>query len=188
MKQALLLHGTDGNAQSNWFPWLANELTTAGWRVWVPNLPQAHEPNIARYNKYIFANIPWEFNDQTVIIGHSSGAVETLGLLQELPNDTVIKQAILVGSFKDDLGWPNLGGLFEKPFDFEAIQRHAQSFLFIHSDDDPYCPLDHAKYLSEKLHGKLMVIPGQKHFSVETDEKYIKFPLLAEILLDKISE
>lgn len=188
MKQAFLLHGTDDNAHSNWLPWLANELTNAGWRVWVPDLPQSHEPNIARYNEYIFTHAPWEFDDQTVIIGHSSGAVEVLGLLQQLPENVVIKQAILVGSFKDDLGWPNLGGLFEKPFDFDVIRHHAQSFLFIHSDNDPYCPLDHAKYLSEKLHGKLMVIPGQKHFSIGTDEKYIKFPLLAEILLPEIAE
>jgi predicted alpha/beta hydrolase family esterase len=184
MKQALLLHGTDDNAQSNWLPWLQHELEIAGWRVWTPNLPRSHEPNTTRYNDFIFANSEWSFTDQTIIVGHSSGAMATLGILQQLPKEIVIDQAILIGSFKNDLGWPNLSGLFEEPFDFEVIKQHARKFLFIHSDDDPYCPLEHAQYLAGKLNGELMIIPGQKHFSAATDQKYTQFPLLKQIILE----
>ena len=60
----------------------------------------------------------------------------------------------------------------------------AKSFLFIHSDNDPYCPLEHAEYLSNELNGELKVMPGQKHFSEETDHKYSTFPLLKDILLN----
>ncbi len=90
----------------------------------------------------------------------------------------------MIGSFKDDLGWPNLSGLFVKPFDFSKIKQRSKSFVFIHSDNDPYCPLDHAEYLSNELGGELKVIPGQKHFSEETDPKYSTFPLLKDILLN----
>ncbi len=185
MKKALLLHGTDGDSSSSWLPWLKTQLETAGWKVWVPDLPNAHEPNIARYNKHIFANKDWVFDDQTVIVGHSSGSLAALGILQALPKNIVVNQAILISSFKNDLGWPNLSGLFETPLDFEAIKKHAKNFLFIHSDDDPYCPLEHAQYLSKKLNGELRVIPGQKHFSAGTDPKYTKFPLLKELLVQK---
>ncbi|PIS16086.1 hypothetical protein COT62_00225, partial [Candidatus Roizmanbacteria bacterium CG09_land_8_20_14_0_10_41_9] len=55
----------------------------------------------------------------------------------------------------------------------------AKHFIFIHSDNDPYCPLEHAQFLSKKLHGKLIVKKGQKHFSVSTfGKKYSKFPFL----------
>jgi len=185
MKKALLLHGTDGSSQSNWLPWLKVELEAQGWTVWVPDLPQSDRPNIQRYNDFIFAHMPWEFDSDTYIVGHSSGAVEALGLLQAFTDDTVIAESILIGSFMDDLGWDSLSGLFEKPFEYDVIRARCRTFTFIHSDDDPYCPLPHAEYLSEKLNGELKVISGQKHFSTGTDPKYTTFPLLRDLLLSR---
>jgi predicted alpha/beta hydrolase family esterase len=182
MKKALLLHGTNGDSGVNWFPWLKHELEALGWQVWTPDLPQAEQPNIKRYNEFLFKNTDWIFDNETYIVGHSSGAVEALGLLQDLGPQHAVKQTILVGSFKDDLGWPSLGGLFETPLDFGTIKKRSEKFLLIHSDDDPYCPLDHAEYLAAQLAGTLKVLPGQKHFSTETDPKYTTFPMLLEIL------
>ncbi len=167
MKNALILHGTDSNAHANWFPWLRNELEKNGYQVWVPNLPNAEKPDIERYNKYLLENKDWEFNGESVIIGHSSGAVAILGLLEALPKDIKVNKCILVGSFKDDLGWDSLKELFTKPFNFEKIKSKAKQFIFIHSNNDPYCPLDHAKYLSQKLEGKLIILPGREHFGGE---------------------
>lgn len=185
--KALLLHGTNGSSQSNWLPWLKNELEQAGWQVWTPDLPRANEPHIGRYNQHIFANKDWAYDEDTVIVGHSSGALAALGILQALPEDTKIKEAVLIGSFKNDLGWKNLGGLFEAPYDYDTIRQRAGQFTLFHSNDDPYCPLDHAEYLAEKLGGELHVHPGQKHFSVETDPKYTEFPQLKAWLLSENS-
>lgn len=182
MKNALILHGTGGSPTGNWFLWLKTKLEENGWKVWVPNLPQADRPNISRYNKFIFSS-DWKFDDKSVLIGHSSGAVAILGLLQNLPDDIIIDIAILVGSFKDSLGDKNLEELFEEPFDFEKIKKHAKHFIFIHSDNDPYCPLEHAEYLSKCLNGKLIMKPGQKHFNVGTmGPAYKEFPLILELL------
>jgi len=179
MKNALVLYGTGGNAKKNWFPWLKEELEKEGWKVWVPDLPQADKPNIRHYNKFIFANKVWEFNKDSILVGHSSGAVAILGLLQESPEGIQVDTCYLIGVFKNDLGWDSLNGLFEKEFDFEKIKSKAKHFIFIHSDNDPYCPLEHAQFLSKKLHGKLIVKKGQKHFSVSTfGKKYSKFPFL----------
>ncbi|MCL5438657.1 MAG: alpha/beta hydrolase [Patescibacteria group bacterium] len=165
MKNALILHGTNSNSSANWFPWLKKELEKLRYKVWVPNLPFSEKPNIQRYNNFIFSNKDWEFDNDSVIIGHSSGAVEILGLLEALPNTTTVDKCILVGSFMNNLGWDSLKELFLKPFDFKQIKKHAKEFVFIHSDNDPYCPLEHAKYLSKQLGGKLIVKKGQGHFS-----------------------
>lgn len=170
MRNALILHGTDSDSSANWFPWLKNELGMMGYKVWVPNLPHAEQPNIERYNKFLLSNSDWVFDSDSVIIGHSSGAVEILGLLQVLSDDVVINKCILVGSFIDDLGWDSLKELFLNPFDFDKIKKHANEFIFIHSDNDPYCPLEHAEYLSQKVGGKLILIKGQGHFSGENVE------------------
>ena len=178
MKNALILHGTDGNSEKNWFPWLKAKLEERAYKVWVPDLPQADQPNINRYNDFILSS-DWN----TIVIGHSSGAVEILGLLGKLPENAVINTAVLVGSFKDNIGNKKLNGLFEEPFDFEKIKMHAKRFIFIHSDNDPYCPLEHAEYLSNKLNGELIIKPGQKHFSIGTGgPEYKEFPFLLEVL------
>lgn len=184
MKNALILHGTGNDSKGNWFPWLKNELESGGWKVWVPDLPNSNTPNIKEYNDFIFSNLDWQFNKESIIIGHSSGAVAVLGLLQDLPDNIVIDNCILVSSFKDSLGAKELEGLFEEPFDFENIKKHAKKFIFIHSENDPYCPLEHAKYLSKQLSGELIVMKGQKHFNLEASPEYKKFPELLEIVED----
>jgi len=95
------------------------------WKVWLPDLPKADEPNVERYNKFLFKNDDWQFNSDSILIGHSSGAVAIFGLLQVLPDEVQVDTCYLVGAFKDDLGWDPLKSL-----------------------NDPYCPLDHAKYLA----------------------------------------
>lgn len=90
-----------------------------------------------------------------------------------------------MGAFKDDLGWEALTELFLKPFDFQKIKTKAKKFIFIHSDDDPYCPLDHAEYLSKQVKGELIVLPGQKHFSISTvGKKYKEFPFLLNLIIN----
>lgn len=186
MKNALILHGTGGNPKENWFDWLRVELEKEGWRVWVPHLPDSDAPNIKRYNRFLLEEQRWDFNEESIIIGHSSGAVAILGLLEELPENVIVDRCYLVGAFKDDLGRTDLTGLFEEPFDFAKIKQHAQKLVFIHADNDPHCPLTHAQYLAEQTGGQLIIKPGQKHFSVGTyGEQYRQFPFLLELILGK---
>jgi len=182
MKNALILHGTGSNSQGNWFPWLKDKLENLGYTVWVPDLPRSNEPNIERYNQYIFANKNWSFNKESILVGHSSGAVATLGLLQSLPNDQKVKACFLISAFKNDLGWDSLDGLFKKPFNYKKIRKKASKFILLHSDDDPYCPLFHAKYITRKLDGKLIVKKGQGHFNLEKNSEYKQFPFLLETI------
>jgi predicted alpha/beta hydrolase family esterase len=185
MKNALILHGTKASHESNWFSWLHNELEKKEYQVWTPDLPQSEVPNIDRYNEFIFANKNFTFTDQTILIGHSSGAVAILGLLQALPEGIVVDTCYLVSAFTDDLGWDSLKELFLTPFDFEKIKSHAKRFVFLHSDNDPYCPVErHGQLLANKLDGELLIREGQKHFSIGTaGEQYRQFPFLLKLIL-----
>ena len=185
MKNTLILHGTAGNPKENWFDWLRIELETQNYKVWVPQLPGSDKPNIERYNKFILNNKSWEFNNESILVGHSSGAVEILGLLEALPEDTVVDTCYLVGVFENDLGWDALKGLFTKPFNFETIKKKAKRFILIHSDNDPYIPLEQAKNIRKKLEGIIILLRGQKHFSVSTaGDKYKQFPFLLDLILN----
>ena len=181
MKNALILHGTDGNSSSNWIPWLKNELEIIGFDVWAPDLPNASAPNLQAYTRFIAAK-NFAFNKDTILVGHSSGAVALMGLLPKI--GTQVKATFLVSAFENDLGWQALGGLFEKPLDFQLIRENGGKIFFIHSDDDPYVPIEHANSLANKTAGTLILIPGQGHFNTEKGAEYKKF----DKLLGKIKE
>lgn len=185
MKDALILHGNDDSSKRHWYTWLKTELDREGYTTWSPDLPQANNPNLTRYNDFIFSNKDFQFNEETIIIGHSSGAVAILGLLQALPENALVNSVYLVGSFNQDLHAEGVHHeeLFLVPFDFEKIKKKARKFIFVHSDDDPYCPLVQAEDLAQKTKGKLIVLKGQKHFSTTTaGEAYKQFPKLLEII------
>lgn len=184
MKNALILHGTSNNPNKHWFPWLKTKLEGHGYTVWIPQLPDADQPNMQKYNSFIFQH--WKFSKETVLVGHSSGAAAILGVLQELPSDTVIDKAILVGGFTDDLGMKELTHLFNVSLDWPALKKKAKRIILYHSDNDPYVPLRYGEKLKKLLDAELIIMPGQAHFSTTTypeKEKYKKFPELLEKIL-----
>jgi predicted alpha/beta hydrolase family esterase len=179
----ILLHGKSGNSQSSWLPWLKNELEEQGHTVWVPNLPNADKPNAKIWKDYILANAPFACDKETVVIGHSAGAVTALYLIQYTP----LRGGIFVAAFENDLGWPELSDLFFKPLNFTIIKANSSKLLFMHSDDDPHCPLEGAKHLAQELEAKLVVLPGMKHFSLSTDPRFTELPEILPLIQEVIS-
>jgi predicted alpha/beta hydrolase family esterase len=182
--KAVILHGTSSTPQNNWFQRLKYELEKLGHEVWVPQLPEADLPDIGRYNKFLFES-GWDFNNN-LIIGHSSGAVEVIGLLQALPENLSINTGILVGVFQKDLGREDLKGM-DVTFDFEKIRSKAKQFIVVHSDNDPYCPLDGAKWITQQLNAEFKLFPGYQHFGVSQDPKFKEFPELLEIIREEVN-
>lgn len=186
MSKFLILHGTDGSPQSNWFTWLKVSLEKQGHTAWLPQLPNSDKPNTQTYNNFLLSSGNFEFDHNTIIVGHSSGAVEALSLLQNLPEGTNIRAAVLVSAFMNDLEWDALSGLFVEPFDFEVIKQHCNKFTYIHSDNDPYCPIGHAEYLATQTEGNLIVYEGQGHFNTELGSQYREFPKLLKIIESQV--
>lgn len=185
MKNAVIFHGTDGSSQSNWIPWLKEELEILGYEVWAPDLPNAGAPNMTAYTRFV-SKQNFAFNEETILIGHSSGAVALLGLLPKI--GISVKASFFVSAFENDLGWPNLVGLFDKPFDFNMIRNNGGKMYFIHGDDDPYVPLEQADHLALKSAATLVPIHGGGHFNLEKDPAYKEFPKLLGKIKEATSE
>lgn len=179
MKRALILHGTGASSGSNWFPWLKEELERRGLNVWIPDLPESNTPNISRYNQFLLSH-DFVLDQQTFVVGHSSGAVAALGLAQTL--DRPIGAIVAVSAFRDDLGWDSLKHLFEPPLDMEKIRRCAEKIIFVHAKDDPHCPVDGAYWLASNLSAESELLDTGGHFSYELDPRWRQFPELIDIL------
>jgi predicted alpha/beta hydrolase family esterase len=184
MKKVVILHGTGNNHTGNWFPWLKAELEKTDYQVWVPDLPDADKPNVERYTKFLLSQ-NWDFNDN-VVIGHSSGAVEVLHLLENLPAKARVDAAIMVAVFTGSLGWEALSDLEGIEFDLNKIKEKADKLIVIHSDDDPNCPIEGAREIADKLGAEMITMHGMKHFSIGTDPRFTKFPELLEIIKQKV--
>lgn len=187
MKNALILHGAGNNSQGNWFPWLKIELEKIGYKVWSPDLPNSDHPLLRDWSETIFSNKDWEFNNESVLIGHSSGATFILRILEQLPHNTKINKAVLVAPFAKIGTLPQFfqykEDLLKTPFDWEKIKNSCRQFYFIGSDNDPYqCGQDQSKILYDNLGGELIAKPKQGHFNLEKSPDYKKFPLLLDLL------
>lgn len=166
MKKAVILHGTDGNPEANWFPWLKQQLEEQGYEVWVPLLPENHTPNREVYNNFLF-NSGWDFTNN-IIIGHSAGAVSILNMLMDdrCPH---IKLGAMVGAWSHmqdtDLDIDQFKHLFPpEGFDFPLIKSKADKLVFLHGDNDPLCPLAQARWLAEQLDSEITIVPYAGHF------------------------
>jgi predicted alpha/beta hydrolase family esterase len=182
MKTAIILHGTLGDSKGNWFQWLKAHLEQKGVKVWAPDLPNPESPSLNEWSEFVITNCPFGINQDTALIGHSAGAVAVLTVAQKL--DKKIERVVSVSVFKDNdfLKWEPNNRLFDAGFNFKKMKENCANFLFVHSDDDPYCPLEHAEYLAQNTGGKLEVIPGQGHFNLEKSSSYKEFPKLLEYL------
>lgn len=186
MKRAVIIHGTGGNPQGNWFPWLKGRLEAAGYEVWVPKMPNNETPNRQVYNDFLFG-AGWDFTDN-IVIGHSSGAVSVLNLLMDerCPH---IKLGVPVGAWAhmrdSDLESPErFDNLFPpNGFDFKRITSQTDELVYIHGDNDPFCPLDQAKWLAAQTNSEIIVIPGGKH--LRGAEGFTELPALTEVLSER---
>jgi len=182
MKNALIFHGTNNNSQGNWFQWLKKELENLGYEVLVPDLPDASQPDI---NKYFNFLKNFNFNSETILIGHSSGASAIFGILNKLsPNIKINLVFSIAGFYKDD-GF-NCQNLFTESFDWEKIKKQAKKFFIIWSTNDPYISEKQTNYLSEHLNVKPIIFENKKHFNLEADKKFKQFPELLEIIKNNI--
>jgi len=171
----IVLHGTGGSPEGNWFPWLKRKLESKGIDVIVPKMPTPEGQSLKSWLD-CFEEISPIVGEDTIIVGHSLGANFILHLL----NNKKIKKAILVSGFCHKLGnefFDNLNSTFvDKEFSWSKIKNNADSFLIYHGDNDPYVPIREALNLKEKLGAEVKIIPNGGHLN--KDAGMVKFDLL----------
>jgi len=179
MKNALIIHGAYGNPNENWIPWLKTELEKFDYEVAVPTFPTPENQNL---ESWLDAVSPYleKLNSESILIGHSIGAVFLLSVLEKL--NTPIKTTVFASGFLHDLGNDDFDKInqsfYEKDFDWQKIKQNSQDVFVFHGDNDPYVPLKEAENLAANLGTKVEVIKNGGHLNKSAG--FIEFPVLLE--------
>lgn len=177
MIRVILIHG-NGNSKptDNWFPYLKNELEKLHIKVDAPQFPDAE---LARSSYWIpFLKDSLKADDQTIIVGHSSGAIAAMRFAEK----NRILGSVLVGTYHTDLGFETekLSGYFDAPWDWKSIKENQKWVIQFAGINDPWIPINEARFVRDKLHTDYHESPDQGHFGGD----YYKetFPELLEAI------
>jgi len=123
-------------------------------------------------------------DENTIIIGHSSGAVAAMRYAE----DHKILGSILVGACHTDLGEENekISGYYDEPWQWEDIQKNQQWIIQFASVDDPFIPIAEARHIHEKLNTTYYEYEDRGHFG-HGGQPLDEFPELIEALQKRLS-
>lgn len=189
MLKIFIVHGTGGNPEGNWFPWLKKELEKQRCKVFVPKLPTPQNQNLnnwlAEFKKNGFYSL---IDDESIIVGHSLGPAFILSLLENLELAKPIRACFFVSGFLGLLNnkeFDELNKTFTtKEFNWNTIKRNCNKFYVINSDNDPYVPLHKGKELAKKLGTNLIILKNAGHINKESG--HTKFDLLLDLIKKEI--
>jgi predicted alpha/beta hydrolase family esterase len=184
MAKIFIIHGAYGNPEENWFPWLKGKLESEGHTVFVPRFPTPEGQSLENWMKE-FKQYASLMDEDSIVLGHSIGAAFILSAL-ERSIFKPIKASFLVSGFICLLGDSNFDRInktfVDKKFDWKRIRQNCGKFCVLHSDNDPYIPLEKAKDLAGHLGVNVTLVKNAGHFNKKAG--YTKF----DILLNQIND
>jgi predicted alpha/beta hydrolase family esterase len=176
--RAILIHGNGGcTAGDIWLPWLERELTALGVDVINETFPD----NIkARASFWLPHLESLGADENTILIGHSSGAVAAMRYAETHR----LLGSILVGVCYTDLGdsFEAASGYYAVDWQWDRI-RHNQEWIAIYnSSDDPHIPIAEPRFVAKQLKCSYFEFNDRGHF---VDSR--QFSEVAEFVRRKIA-
>ncbi|XP_051549747.1 serine hydrolase RBBP9 [Myxocyprinus asiaticus] len=163
LKRVVILPGNGaGNIEHcNWYGWLKkriNEISDVSCVL--KNMP---DPVTARESIWLpFMEKDLNCDEETVIIGHSSGAAAAMRYAETHR----VYALILVGAYTTDLGDENEreSGYFSRPWEWEKIRANVKHILQFGSTDDPFLPWEEQQEVADGLKTDLKKYSDRGHF------------------------
>ncbi len=181
MKKIVIIHGTKGSPEGNWFPWLAESLRHQHAQVVTPRMPTPDGQNLLNWVSE-FSRQVGVIDEGTTLIGHSLGATFLLRILER--QTVPVAQSIFVAGLLDKIGiaeYDQLNRSFiETSYDWVTIRRNAGRVVCLSGEGDPYVPALQGEQLASNLGVKSRMIPRGGHLNA--DFGYTSFPELLDLL------
>lgn len=175
-----------GNGGSNietdhWYAWARDEFKKFGYEVIAENMP---DPVMAHKNIWLphIKNV-LKADENTIIVGHSSGGVAALRYLEH----EKLLGAIVIGVNHTDLGYEEEkeSGYYSDPWQWENIKKNSKWIVQFSSLDDPYISIEEPRLIHEKINSEYHEFRDKGHFGSPAKGQQV-FPELLEIIKDKL--
>lgn len=167
----MIIPGNDNTLiTSNWYQYVKSELEKLGLEVIAENMP---DPKLARKEIWIpFIKEKLSSDEDSILIGHSSGATAILKFLEE----NKCKLVILVGTYHSHLDdeLEKKSGYFDEPWKWDQIKNNAEKIVIFASQDDPWIHISEPRLIKEKINAEYHEYKDEGHFGVDHDKK--EFP------------
>lgn len=197
----LIMHGSYGSPEENWFRWLEKQLKELGHEVTLEQFPVDNWDEVTKigpekisnftptqslsaWEDYFVKNILPRVKDEPfVFIGHSSAPIFMLHML--LKYSFTLAGAIFVAPFFDIPDrppiwqfYPTNKTFYNYVFDFAKIKSQIGKSYVIYSDNDPYVPASQSPLFADKLGSEKILVKNGGHCG----SIFKEFPLILDIL------
>lgn len=171
MLKVILIHGNGGGkATDNWLPYIKEQLEQLGVQVIARDFP---DNDLARSSYWMpFLKNELKADAETVVVGHSSGAVCAMRFAEKYP----LLGTVLVGACYTDLKWEKerLSGYYDTDWDWDSIRKNQQWIVQFASEDDPWIPIEEARHIHEKLKTEYYEYKDRGHFGGDREVREFK--------------
>lgn len=180
MKVAIIPGNGAGDVfHANWYGWAYKQINKLeNVTCSLENMP---DPITARESIWIpFMRDKLECNEDTIIIGHSSGAEAAMRFAEQYK----VKGIILVSACVTDLGDENerASGYYSRPWEWTKIKANSGFVVQFGSTDDPFIPWEEQQTVADQLGTDLRKYSDKGHFMNST------FPELINLVKEKMKQ
>lgn len=179
---AIFIPGNGGGSpKDGWFPDVKKSLEEVNINVIDEEFPDS---DLAPESSWIPFLHKLGANENSILIGYSTGAIAAMRFAEK----NKIYGSGLVATYHTDLNnpWETKAGYFNRPWDWEAIRKNQNWILQFGSVDDPFVPVEEARFVHEKLGSEYQEFTDLGHFGAT--RPMFEFPELAKALIGKINE
>lgn len=182
---AVIIHGSFGTPDGNWFPWLAHQLELKGVKAVRPELPTPNGQSLRSWMDVFHKQVKG-IGSNTILIGHSLASAFILHILQSLK--TPVHSTVLVSPFIRELGLYDFDtvnkSFIDGPFNWEKIKLNAGKTSIFGGDNDPYVPIEAMEEVSEFLGISIKIIKNGGHLN--TSSGYTTFPEVYDEIIENL--
>ncbi len=179
MENYIIIHGSFGSKDGNWFPWLKNNLEKDNKDVIVPQMPVGvGNQNFENWSKVLNE---LKINENTIIIAHSIAPIFVCKYL--ITNKIKVKKLVFVCGFNNYLGIDSEFDAVNEPMfidNFEDIKEYCNNIICYYSDNDPYVKFEVEKSFADTVSNEQYIIKNGGHINAESG--YTEFEEILKVL------
>lgn len=167
MENYLIIHGSFGSSEGNWFPWLKEQLEKDNKKVLVPQMPVGIDKQ--NFDSWSEVLNEIDINEFTTIIAHSIAPIFICKYL--ITNKIKVKKLIFVCGFNNYFGINRDFDTVNGPMyidNYTDIKNYCDNIICYYSDNDPYVKYEVEKEFASSISNKEYVIKDGGHINSES--------------------